>query len=49
MNKLLFLIATLISNVILAQESQVFDSLTIKSNILKKEKTFALYLPKGYE
>ncbi len=49
MNKLLFLIATLISNVVLAQESQVFDSLTFISNVLKKVKTFALYLPKGYE
>lgn len=31
------------------QESRVFDSLTFHSNILKKVKTFALYLPKGYE
>lgn len=31
------------------QESKVFDSLTFESKILKKEKTFALYLPKGYE
>lgn len=50
MKKPFFLVAvTLISNVIFAQESQVFDSLTFKSNILKKEKAFALYLPKGYE
>lgn len=32
-----------------SQESKVFDSLTIKSNILKKDKKFAIYLPKGYE
>lgn len=31
------------------QDSRVFDSLTFHSNILKKVKTFALYLPKGYE
>lgn len=31
------------------QDSRVFDSLTFYSNILKKVKTFALYLPKGYE
>jgi len=50
MKKLFFLVAaTFISYVVLAQESQVIDSLTFKSNILKKEKAFALYLPKGYE
>lgn len=32
-----------------AQDSNVFDDLTIKSTILKKDKKFALYLPAGYE
>ena len=32
-----------------SQESRVFDSLIIKSAILKKDKKFAIYLPKGYE
>ncbi|GAB3337505.1 alpha/beta hydrolase-fold protein [Larkinella ripae] len=32
-----------------AQDSKVFDDLTIKSTILKKDKKFALYLPPGYE
>lgn len=32
-----------------AQESKVFDDLTVKSAILKKDKKFALYLPPGYE
>ena len=32
-----------------AQESKVFDSISFTSNILKKEKKFALYLPPGYE
>ncbi|WP_128545472.1 alpha/beta hydrolase [Larkinella soli] len=33
----------------LAQESRVFDDLSLPSTILKKEKKFALYLPAGYE
>jgi len=32
-----------------SQESKTFDSLIIKSAILKKDKKFAIYLPKGYE
>ena len=32
-----------------AQESRVFENLTIKSSVLKKEMKFALYLPAGYE
>ena len=49
MQKFFFLVVYFISNAVLAQESKVFDSLTFKSSILKKEKAFALYLPKGYE
>jgi len=32
-----------------AQGSKVFDNLSLKSAILRKEKKFALYLPAGYE
>jgi enterochelin esterase-like enzyme len=32
-----------------AQESKVFDDLTFKSQILKKDMKFSLYLPGGYE
>ncbi|RAK00181.1 S-formylglutathione hydrolase FrmB [Larkinella arboricola] len=32
-----------------AQDSKVFEELTVKSAILKKDKKFALYLPAGYE
>ena len=32
-----------------AQESKVFDDLSLKSQILKKEMKFAVYLPSGYE
>ena len=49
MEKFFFLVVTLISNAVLAQESKVFDSLNFRSSILNKEKAFALYLPKGYE
>ena len=49
MEKFFFLVVTLFSNAVLAQESKVFDSLTFRSSILNKEKAFALYLPKGYE
>lgn len=33
----------------LAQESRVFDNLSMKSEILGKEKLFGLYLPPGYD
>lgn len=50
MNKYRFLfIILLIPYCLKAQESKVFDSLILKSNILKKDKKFALYLPPGYE
>jgi len=50
MNKCLFIIVILLFPFsIWAQESKAFDSLIIKSTILKKDKKFAIYLPKGYE
>ena len=50
MNKYFFTIIILLFCCgISAQESKVFDSLTFKSTILKKDKKFALYLPPGYE
>src|SRR5688572_8549308 len=33
----------------LAQESQVWDSLTVESRILGKPNKYALYLPNGYD
>ncbi len=48
-NKILFLIFFSLSSVAWAQESRVFDSLTLKSNILEKEMAYTIYLPKGYE
>jgi enterochelin esterase-like enzyme len=42
-------IILLMPSFISGQESKVFDSISFESKILKKEKTFALYLPKGYE
>lgn len=32
-----------------AQESRVYDNLSLSSKILKKEKKFSIYLPPGYE
>ena len=46
MKKYLFL---LLSFQGFAQESNVFENLIVRSNILKKEMKFALYLPAGYE
>ena len=53
MNKL-FLCAVLYgclaaSSVVFAQESRVFDNETFRSQILKKEMKFAVYLPAGYD
>lgn len=39
----------LISSIIQAQESKVFDNLTMNSKILKGERKYALYLPPDYE
>ncbi|KAA9356524.1 alpha/beta hydrolase [Larkinella humicola] len=47
--RFLWLICLLVSWSGYAQESRVFDDLTIKSTLLKKDKKFALYLPPGYE
>ncbi|WP_346857343.1 alpha/beta hydrolase family protein [uncultured Draconibacterium sp.] len=50
MNKLSFLFVTLIFAVTaLAQDSKVFDNLTVKSEILGMERNYAIYLPPGYE
>jgi len=50
MTKCIILLVTLVLPfVTLGQESKVFDSLIFQSKILKKQKAFALYLPKGYE
>ncbi len=38
-----------LSSAVFAQESKVFDDLSIKSQILKKEMKFSLYVPAGYE
>lgn len=32
-----------------AQESKVYDNLTVKSKILNMDRKFAIYLPPGYE
>ena len=32
-----------------SQQSKVYDSIVMKSNILKKNKVFAIYFPPGYE
>ncbi|WP_346861143.1 alpha/beta hydrolase-fold protein [uncultured Draconibacterium sp.] len=50
MNKLSFLFVALIFAVTaLAQDSKVFDNLTVKSEILGMERNYAIYLPPGYE
>jgi len=48
-NRLLLPLIVLLSQLAWGQESKVFESLTIKSSILKKEKAYAVYLPEGYE
>ncbi len=50
MKKLIFsLIGILLTSALLAQTGKVFDNLSMKSEILKMERKFALYLPPGYE
>ena len=34
---------------LLSQESKIYDSLSFKSTILKKEEKFSIYLPSGYQ
>lgn len=47
--RLLLPLFVVLTQLVWGQESKVFDSLTINSSILKKEMTYAVYLPKGYE
>jgi enterochelin esterase-like enzyme len=50
MNKLSFLLVALLFAVTtLAQDSKVFDNLTVKSEILGMERNYAIYLPPGYD
>jgi enterochelin esterase-like enzyme len=50
MNKLcIVLFLSLLPAALLAQSGTVFDNLSLKSTLLKKEKKFALYLPPGYQ
>ena len=47
--RLLFLLFVLFSGPLFAQQSTVFDNLSLQSTILRKEKKFGLYLPSGYQ
>ena len=38
-----------IASILMAQQGQVYDNLTMTSSILKTEKRYAIYLPPGYE
>jgi enterochelin esterase-like enzyme len=38
-----------IASMLMAQQGQVYDNLTMTSSILKTEKRYAVYLPPGYE
>jgi len=50
MKKLLTcLIGILFSSILFAQTGKVFDNLSMKSEILKMDRKYALYLPPGYE
>ncbi|HEX5026800.1 MAG TPA: alpha/beta hydrolase-fold protein [Agriterribacter sp.] len=50
MKKLLFIFSLLIcSGATTAQDSKVFDDLSMKSKILNMDRKFAIYLPAGYE
>ena len=50
MSKHFFTIITLVfALTIYGQESKIYDSLIMKSSLLKKDKKFAIYLPEGYE
>lgn len=46
---LLFLFAWIMTSGLMAQQGQVFDNLTLKSEILKMDRKYAIYLPPGYE
>ena len=50
MKRVSFLLGTLmLSGILTAQESKVFDQLSMQSKILKMERKYAVYLPAGYE
>lgn len=46
---LLFAILTFSLQSLVAQESKVFDNLTVNSKILNMDRKYAIYLPPGYE
>jgi len=48
-NLLLLILLTCGSNVLLAQNSKVYDELSLKSKILGMDRKYAIYLPPGYE
>jgi enterochelin esterase-like enzyme len=48
-NLITSLIGLLFFSTLFAQTGKVFDNLTMKSEILKMERKYALYLPPGYE
>jgi enterochelin esterase-like enzyme len=48
-NLITCLAGSLIVSTLFAQTGKVFDNLTMKSEILKMERKYALYLPPGYE
>ena len=47
--RILWPLFVLVGSVLQAQESRVFDALTMESKILDMERKFAVYLPQGYE
>ncbi len=49
MKNLLFVFCVLLKFEAMAQQSQVFDNLTLPSKILGSERKYAVYLPAGYE
>ena len=49
MKNLLFAFCVLLKFEAMAQQSQVFDNLTLPSKILGTERKYAVYLPAGYE
>ena len=48
-NLLLLILFTCGSSVLLAQNSKVYDDLSLKSKILAMDRKYAIYLPPGYE
>lgn len=46
---LIVLFASMLPGLLSAQDSKVYDQLTMQSKILKMERKYAIYLPSGYE